>query len=128
MNSITRQFTIFFLIITGSALTTAMVADVEWEGWSFDYAAGGQRSGLVIKNVDYNGTRIINRGSMPVMRVEYNGDVCGPYADILSKSTLNPVSDTGPVEACDGEAVCRRRFRQSGERFLEVGANWQIGE
>lgn len=117
--------TFLLFCITTSA---SMAADVEWEGWSFDYAAGGRQSGMIIKNVEYNGKQIIGRASMPVMRVEYDGDACGPYADILDKSSLRPVTGSDPVEACDGEAVCRRRFTQNGERFLEVGGNWQIAE
>ncbi len=103
-------------------------ADIEWKGWNFDYNTNSNSSGLVLTNVDYNGSRIISKVSMPVMRVEYNNDVCGPYADILSSRRLKSATQGAPDSACHNQAVCVRTFTQGGEDKLEVGANWQIGE
>ena len=33
-------------------------ADVEWEGWSFDFTTNSNSSGLVLKDVDFNGKRL----------------------------------------------------------------------
>ena len=103
-------------------------ADVEWEGWSFDFTTNSNSSGLVLKDVDFNGKRILDKVSMPVMRVEYDNDRCGPFADILSTSRLQPANSGAPDSACNNLSVCNRTFTQDGERKLEVGANWQIGE
>lgn len=106
----------------------AIAADVEWEGWSFDYSTNSNSSGLVLKSVDYNNKRILDKVSMPVMRVEYDNDRCGPYADILSSSRLRAANSGAPNAACNNQSVCSRTFTQNGESMLEVGANWQIGE
>jgi len=106
----------------------SFAADIDWEGWSFDYSTNSNSSGLVLTNVTYNGELILGKASMPVMRVEYENDICGPYADILSSSRLEPANTGAPNDVCDGQSVCRRTFTQDGEKKLEIGSNWQIGE
>ena len=63
-----------------------------WGPWTFDYGIDpeGLNEGLVIKNVRYNGHLILQKGSMPVVRVKYRGterDIssgCGPYSDRIN--------------------------------------------
>ncbi|MEM7256381.1 MAG: hypothetical protein AAF404_03230, partial [Pseudomonadota bacterium] len=119
-----RSTLVTFALCSGSV----MAADIEWSGWSFDYTANENASGLVIKNVEFNNKKILNKASMPVMRVEYDNDICGPYADILSASRLEPAESGAPNSACSGQSICRRTFTQNGRNMLEVGSNWQIGE
>lgn len=107
---------------------TARAASVDWEGWTFDYSTSDNASGLVLRDVEFGGNKILDRVSMPVMRVEYLRDICGPYADIMSSSTLKPAREGAPNSVCDGEAQCTRTYTQNGEQMLEVGSNWQIGE
>lgn len=123
-----RSFFSVLAVLAFSISVSVNAADVEWSGWSFDYSTNTNSSGLVLTNVDYNGDRIISKVSMPVVRVEYNNDVCGPYADILSSSRLRAANQGAPDSACDNQAVCQRTFTQGGEQKLEIGANWQIGE
>jgi len=103
-------------------------ADIDWGGWSFDYSVNDSDSGLVLQNVEFNGKKILYRAGMPVMRVEYDNDACGPYADILTPSVLEPAYSGAPNNACDGQSVCTRTYTQNGQQMLEVGSNWQIGE
>lgn len=106
----------------------SFAADVEWEGWSFDYSTNDNSSGLVLKDVEFNGQTILARASMPVMRVQYLRDACGPFADILNQTALQPAIQGAPQSICDGRSQCTRTYTQNGEKMLEVGSNWQIGE
>ena len=108
--------------------TTSLAADIDWEGWSFDWSTDDSSSGLVLTDVGFNGEKILAKASMPVMRVEYLDDVCGPYADILSPYNLRRASQGAPNSSCNNQSVCTREFTRAGERMLEVGSNWQIGE
>ncbi len=111
-----------------AGVSSGHAADVDWEGWSFDYSTSSNSSGLVLTNVSYNGELVLGKASMPVMRVEYENDICGPYADILSSSRLKPANTGAPNDFCDNQSVCRRSFTQDGEKKFEIGSNWQIGE
>ncbi|MFK8080682.1 MAG: hypothetical protein AB8B97_10385 [Granulosicoccus sp.] len=107
---------------------TVFAADIEWEGWSFDYSTNANSSGLVLIDVEFAGKKILDRVSMPVIRVEYLNDACGPYADILAEGFLRPATQGAPESVCDGQSQCTRTYTQNGEKMLEVGSNWQIGE
>lgn len=126
MRMVTRLLALWAVSLAVAA--NGYAADIEWEGWSFDYSTNSNSSGLVLTNVRYNGELILGRASMPVMRVEYENDICGPYADILSPSQLEPANSGAPNDVCDNQSVCRRSFTQDGERKFEIGSNWQIGE
>ncbi len=116
------------LLLLFLVASVSHAADVDWNGWSFDYSSNNNSSGLVLTNVTYEGKKILGKVSMPVMRVQYENDVCGPYADILSTGALRNPGNGAQIPACNNQAVCRRTFAQNGENMLEVGANWQIGE
>jgi len=107
---------------------TTFAADVNWEGWRFNYSTDDNSSGLVLKDVEYGGKKILDKVSMPVMRVQYDRDICGPYADILSTNALRAATQGAPESACNGQAQCTRTYTQNGEKMLEIGSNWQIGE
>ena len=66
----------------------------DWQGWSFDYEVSGDYDGLSLSSVTYQGRTILSKASFPVMRVFYDNDVCGPYADRLG-GTLTP--EAGPT-------------------------------
>ena len=107
---------------------TSQAADVDWSGWSFNYSTDNNSSGLVLTDVSFNNNKLLGKVSMPVMRVEYENDICGPYADIMGPTALRNPLNGAQIEACNNQAVCRRTFSVNGENMLEVGANWQIGE
>jgi len=117
--------TVFAILFISSVVHAATV---EWEGWKFDYSTSNNSSGLVLSDVEYNDKKILGKASMPVMRVQYDNDVCGPYADIMSSGALRSASQGAPNNACDNKAICQRTFSVNGENMLEVGSNWQIGE
>jgi len=111
-----------------AAMSSVHAADVDWNGWSFDFNTNSDSSGLVLTDVHYNDKTILGRVSMPVMRVEYENDLCGPFADIFTSNTLTNPANGAQIAACNNQSVCRRTFTQNGESILEIGANWQIGE
>jgi len=40
-----------------------------------------ERSGIEVRDVKYKGKSVLKRGHVPVLNVQYAGDVCGPYRD-----------------------------------------------
>ena len=124
MKSLIKCFALVVLFVQ----SVAYAATVEWKGWKFDYSTSNDSSGLVLTDVNYNEKTILAKASMPVMRVRYDNDVCGPYADILSSSALRQASQGAPNSSCDNQATCQRTFTVNGEDMLEIGSNWQIGE
>lgn len=68
---------------------------MEWGGWSFEWEIGDEhKEGLVIRNVRWNGTKILHKGSLPVIRVKYRGggdslgQGCGPYRDRIHEGNI----------------------------------------
>ncbi len=125
---VNRCALVIVIALISVASKSVRAADIDWEGWSFDWSVNNQLSGLVLTEVAYHGEKILAKASFPVMRVEYANHVCGPYADVLSTSVLKPADNGAPESVCDGQSVCTREFTQGTEKFLEVGSNWQIGE
>ncbi len=119
---------LFTLVVLLTGVASAQSGNIDWNGWNFSYEAGADRSGLVLKDVAFNDMKILGKASMPVMRVEYDGDVCGPYADIMSTYTFEPARAGAPDSACDNKTLCERTFTQNGQEKLELGLNIQIGE
>jgi len=117
----------FILVLMLGQLVLAQTGRVSWQGWSFDYNAGLDASGLVLQNVSYNNAKILSKASFPVMRVKYDNDVCGPYADILWSSTFKP-APSAPNSSCNGQTLCQRTYTQNGVEWLELGINSHIGE
>ncbi len=94
--------------------------NVSWNGWTFSYEVSGNYDGLSLKGVQYNGIPLIKKVSLPVMRVFYNNNSCGPYADRLG-GTLSPIPWAGNV------TVARREFSLNGRQWYEIGIRDQIG-
>lgn len=44
-------------------------------------SSGPNGSGIDLQNVKYRGKSVMKRGHVPVLNVNYAGDVCGPYLD-----------------------------------------------
>lgn len=123
-----RLFARLLAIILCFCTGTTNAADINWNGWSFDWSTNNNSSGLVLTDVHYNQKKILGKASLPVMRVKYANDLCGPYVDILSTSVLTPANTGAPDNACNNQSVCTRTFSREGEQLLEIGSNWQIGE
>ena len=82
-------------ILTLPVVSPAQTAgSVTWSGWTFTYEVNGRLDGLTLKGVKFQGLPLISRMSLPVMRVFYVNNVCGPYADRLG-GTLSPIPWAG---------------------------------
>lgn len=44
-------------------------------------SSGTRGSGIEVQNVNYRGKRVLTRGHVPILNVQYERDVCGPYRD-----------------------------------------------
>jgi hypothetical protein len=44
-------------------------------------SSGTRASGIEVRDVDYRGKRVLKRGHVPILNVEYTGNACGPYRD-----------------------------------------------
>ncbi len=92
----------------------------EWQDWSFDYQVGNRLDGLSLTKVKYKGVDILGRASLPVMRVFYDNNDCGPYADRMG-------GDLTPISWANNAVVVLREFTQSGRQWLEIGIQDTIG-
>ncbi len=128
--------------------------DVAWKGWQFHYRLeSGARTGLQISDVVYDGRPVVQKMSLPVIRVRYARDTvwykpwtwfpfdrllsqgCGPFNDRIDASNVEvPAGADAPVtpwprdpEACPGK-VCRREWPQGEAEWLEYGAYARIGK
>jgi len=126
MSKLLKQFCLIVLLASiGSVFAQG---SVNWNNWQFDWDVGTDSSGIVLQNVRHNGKKILDKASFPVVRVQYDGDVCGPYADILTSGTYRAgrisAADPGtPSPECNGQRTCQRTFFQNGEEKLELGGN-----
>jgi hypothetical protein len=112
---------ILMLVLVGFAPSVrAQSGHTDWNGWSFDWEVK-DGSGLAIRNVTYKGELVIYKTSMPVIRVRYNDDGCGPYADRIYWESLIAISD------CNNSKVCQQAYTAGGHNMLELGIYARIG-
>ena len=110
-----------FLVITAPGIPQAVeAATVTWNAWTFDYEISGNYDGLSLKNVRYQGRTLIHKMSMPVLRVFYDNNACGPYADRLG-GTLSP------IPWANNATLAQREFTLDGRQWYEIGIRDQIG-
>ncbi|MGB9148614.1 MAG: hypothetical protein WCB36_00005, partial [Burkholderiales bacterium] len=93
---------------------------VNWNGWVFNYQVSGNDDGLSLTGVQFQGLPLINKLSFPVMRVFYDGNVCGPYADRLGGTIY-------PIPWANNATVARREFTLNGRQWYEIGIRDLIG-
>lgn len=98
----------------------AAAAPVTWQSWSFDYDVSGDYDGLSLSNVTFQGRQLITKLSFPVMRVFYDDNACGPYADRLG-------GDLSPIPWASNSTLAQREFTLNGEQWYEIGIRDQIG-
>ena len=104
-------------------LATAQVraaGTVTWQSWTFDHEVSGNYDGLSLKNVTFQGRPLIKKLSLPVMRVFYDSDACGPYADRLG-GTLSP------IPWANNAKLAQREFTLNGQQWYEIGIRDRIG-
>jgi hypothetical protein len=104
-----------------STPAAAQAGATTWGQWRFDWEVK-DGAGLALRNVHYRGERVIHKASMPVIRVQYDDDACGPFADRITWDHLleNP--------SCDGRKVCQQSYTYEGHEWLEIGVLAQIDE
>ena len=122
-----KTFLLLTILLSGltffNASQAARFSGVEhrdWQNWSFDYQVNGRLDGISLTKVKYKGVEILGKASLPVMRVFYDDDACGPYADRLG-------GDLTPISWANNNLVVLREFTQSGRQWLEVGIQDTIG-
>jgi len=63
---------------------------IEWPAvdpvWRFEAirpsdSSGGNGSGIELRNVSYRGKRVLKQAHVPILNVQYDDDLCGPYRD-----------------------------------------------
>ena len=122
-----KAFLLFTVLLSGLTFFNASqaarfngVEHRDWQNWSFDYQVNGRLDGISLTKVKYKGVEILGKASLPVMRVFYDDDICGPYADRLG-------GDLTPISWANNNLVVLREFTQSGRQWLEVGIQDTIG-
>jgi len=99
---------------------TAVAGTVDWRGWTFDHTVSGYYEGLSLRNVRFQGRPLINKLSFPVMRVFYDSDACGPYADRLGGTLYK-------IPWANDTKLAQREFTLNGQLWYEIGIRDQIG-
>jgi hypothetical protein len=101
--SITHTLTVAALLLASPGLraqtifSVARSGEMSYHDWNFRWNVGSKSEGLELFDVRYKGTKVLHKGSMPVVKVKYRGDEsglnagCGPYADRLCWSNMTKV-------------------------------------
>lgn len=118
---ITLRLVVLLCALGFSSTTFAQSGHVNWGPWSFDWEVKDD-AGLGLRSVRYQNEQILYKVSMPVIRVKYNGDACGPYADRISWGSLVGIS------WCGNNKVCQQTYSAGGRDWLEFGVLAEIGE
>src|SRR5262245_34270887 len=103
----------------------AQTGHTSWGPWSFDWEVkDGAAIGL--RNVYYNGEKVIHRANLPTIRVHYDGGTT--YADrIWWDDLVTEVDMCGKKFGC-GTKVCQRSYVLNGRTWLEIGVFIYLGE
>ena len=108
-------------ILTLPVVTPAQTSGaVTWSGWTFTYEVNGRLDGLTLKGVEFQGLPLISRISFPVVRVFYDNNACGPYADRLGGTIY-------PIPWANNALVGQRQFTLNGVDYYEIGIRDIIG-
>lgn len=113
------------LALTATSIAAAaQSANVNWGPWSFQWEVAND-SGIGIRNVTFEGRKVLHKGALPVVRVKYdtvNGQTCGPYADRINWNNLVTNNNCN-----NGQKVCQRTFSFAGKEWLEISGRAFIG-
>jgi hypothetical protein len=90
---------------------------ITFGNWSFGWTIHGHDEGLVLRDVRWKDTTVLYKASLPVIRVKYLNDACGPFADQIGGVK------TDRLEGVDSD-VAARIF--DGELF-EIAVYDEIG-
>jgi len=104
--------------VVSDAIGAPQSGSTTWGNWSFSWTVGANSEGLEIKDVRWKNVKVLYKASMPVIRVQYANDACGPYTDHLSWGNMVTTS-------CQNEKLCQRVW---GNDLLELGAFAKLGK
>jgi hypothetical protein len=114
-----------------AAPALAQSGSVNWGPWKLGWEVDdANTAGLGLVNVRFNDRLILNRANMPVVRVRYNGDACGPFADRITSAYLRPINaDDQECGHCGcNQKVCQLTFSFEGRDWLEISVRALIGQ
>src|SRR3954471_20228700 len=97
----------------------AQSGTVGWNSWSFNFHVGAT-DGLVLTQIYYQGHKLLDQISMPVIRVFYQNNACGPFADLLG-GTLSP------IPWANNATIAQRQFTLDGRLWYEIGIRNMLG-
>jgi hypothetical protein len=109
------------VVIAVAGPQMAAAQDVTWQSWTFDHDVSGDNDGLSLLNVTYQGRLLIRKLSFPVVRVFYDDDECGPYADRLG-------GNLSPIPWANNATLAQREFTLDGRQWYEIGIRDEIGD
>lgn len=92
--------------------------------WEFNYRLADLPSeeGIAITQAYYRGRKVFWKASLPSLRVEYDGNLCGPYKDPLHYNNARSIFP----ETTD--KVRRYEYTSGGQRHLVVESFHRIGQ
>jgi hypothetical protein len=114
----------YLSVVAALCLTSAVFAHsghTDWGPWRFDWEVK-DNAGIALRNVYFGDELVFYKASVPVIRVRYQDDVCGPYADQINWSYLLNISN------CGNQKVCQTSFVSAGRTWLEISVLAQIGK
>jgi hypothetical protein len=68
--------------------------------------ASSERSGIELQNVKYLGKTVLKRGHVPVLNVQYDGNVCGPFRDWQYSENMFQTDSTNCTDVGPGFRQC----------------------
>jgi hypothetical protein len=91
--------------------------------WTFDWrlADSPDQEGIVIRSARFRNHQVFYKASLPSLRVQYDGNNCGPYKDPLTYNNAQPTS------RCPNTRVCLYSYVSGGLRALGVESYHRIG-
>ena len=104
-----------------ASVAQAHSGSVNWGHWTFDWEVR-DNAGLAIRNVKFDGKTILYKASLPVIRVRYKDDQCGPYADRINWDNLLSISN------CNDAKVCQRSMKVDVHDWFEIDVLAGIGK
>ncbi len=107
-------------LLNWSGSSLAHSGHTVWGAWTFDWEVRND-AGLGLRNLYFDGKLVAYKMSLPVIRVRYDGDQCGPYADRINWDNLVDISN------CGGAKVCQESYSSGGRNWLEIGILARIG-
>ena len=107
----------------GSLVTPALAQSglVNWGPWQIRWEVA-DNAGIGLRDVRFNNRTLLYRANIPVIRVKYDGDRCGPYADRITWSNLSTDNSCH-----NNQKICQRTFTFAGREWLEISGRAFIG-